>query len=410
MGLNSLRDFNMRLIWNYIFFFILFFIFSSCSELVNFENKPSAFERSQIFRVQLIDKSGYMHSLFGNDFVRHAEVYLKSNLLGIETKVYSDTNGIVEISGLISDKYLIQAQRAMMSEEMEIISGLRISNHKLVNTKDKIVELRADFKDTIKVFMDVVTGGSPIVISEIYACGAPGAGLYWHDKFMEVYNQSDSIVYLDGIIVAVVYASSYLGQNYVDDPEFVHSKSVWIFPGSGNDYPLNPGEFAVCATDAIDHRINAPQSVDLSRVKFEFYKEDAPDIDNPEVPNMIKIYQPSGNDWLIGGEQGAIVIAKISVDSLKWFGDQLLIPYHAVLDGVEYLKDPTKLENKILNHSIDGGGTGGIQFYTGKSMERIGLNVKERLLLKDDNNSSFDFVVISAPTPEYHHNKTIRKK
>lgn len=400
----------MKKIWICIILFFPLIFFLSCSELVKFEEKPISFERSRTFRIQLVDNSGYMRLIFGSDYVRGAEVLLKSNLLGIEYKLVSDSNGTVEIQGILSDKYLIQATRIMTPEEMELISGLRITNHKLVNTKIKIVELRSDDTSLITVPMDVVVGGSSIVISEIYACGAPGAGLYWHDKYIEVYNQSDSIIYLDGIIVAVVYASSYLGQNYVDDPEFVHSKNVWIFPGNGSDYPLEPGEFAVCATDAIDHRINAPNSVDLSKVKFEFYKDDAPDIDNPEVPNMIKIYQPSGFDWLIGGEQGAIVLAKIPVDSLQWFGDQILIPYRYILDGVEYLKDPTKLENKILNHSIDGGATGGIQFYTGKSMERIAIYSHGRMILKDDDNSSVDFVVIPKPTPEYHHSNTREKK
>lgn len=388
--------------------FLLLF-FPSCSDIVNFEEKPMAFERMQTFKIQLIDNSGYMKSLFGNDYVRDAEVRLKSNLFGIEYKLFSDTNGIVEFKGILSDKYLIQATRTMKPEEMELIVGMRITNQKLVNTKTRIVELRSDDTSLITLSMDVVTGGSPIVISEIYACGAPGAGLYWHDKYMEVFNQTDSIVYLDGIIVAVVYASSYLGQNYVDDSEFVHSKNVWMFPGNGNDYQLKPGEFAVCATDAIDHRINAPNSVDLSKVKFEFYKDDAPDIDNPDVPNMIKIYQPSGFDWLIGGEQGAIVIAKMPLDSIKWFGDQLLIPYRYVLDGVEYLKDPSKLNDKILNHSIDGGATGGIQFYTGKSMERIAIYSNDRMILKDDDNSSLDFVVIPKPTPEFHYTNVKKK-
>lgn len=382
----------------------------SCSQIVDFESKPVAMERKQVFRIRLVDQSGYMMSLFGSDAVRNAQVFLKSNLLGEEYNLVTDTNGVVEISGIVSDKYLISASRIMSPDEMELITGYRISNHKLMNKTVKIIQLRADAEEIIEVPMDVVIGGSPIVISEIYACGPPGSGLYYHDKYVEVYNQTDSVVYLDGIIVAVVYASSYLGQNYVDDPEFVHSKNVWIFPGNGTDYPLYPGEFAVCAEDAIDHRINAPNSVDLSNVKFEFYKDDAPDIDNPLVPNMIKIYQSAGNDWLIGGEQGAIVIAKMPIDSLQWFGDQLLIPYRYVLDGVEYLKDPMKLENKILNHSIDGGGTGGIQFYTGKSMERIALNVEGRMVLKDDNNSSVDFVVINKPTPEFHYTKPKKRK
>jgi hypothetical protein len=400
----------MKKFFEAISILILSILSFSCSSIVDFENKPISIERKQIFRIRFVDQSGYMQTLYGTNAVRDAKIYLKSNLLGEEFNLQTDTNGVVEISGIVSDKYMVTASRQMSPDEMELITGYRITNHKLSNTKVKLIELRSDFSDTIEIPMDVVIGGSPIVISEIYACGPPGSGLYYHDKYVEVYNQTDSVVYLDGIIVAVVYASSYLGQNYVDDPEFVHSKSVWIFPGNGTDYPLYPGEFAVCAEDAIDHRTNAPNSVDLSNVKFEFYKDDAPDIDNPSVPNMIKIYQSAGNDWLIGGEQGAIVIAKMPVDSLQWFGDQLLIPYRYVLDGVEYLKDPMKLENKILNHSIDGGATGGIQFYTGKSMERIALNVEGRMVLKDDNNSSTDFVVIQKPTPEFHYSKPKKRK
>lgn len=382
----------------------------SCSEIINFEDKPLAKERETVFMIRLIDNSGYMQKLYNKNVVVNGEILLKSNIYGTEYRLVTDSNGLAEIGRIISDQYMVSAKREITPEEMEIITGVKTSHHKLINKQIKIVDLRADRFDLIEIPMELVIGGAPLVISEIYACGPPGSGLYWHDKYVEVYNQTDSVIYLDSIIVAVVYASSYLGQNYVDDPEFVHSKNVWIFPGNGKDYPLYPGEFAVCAGDAIDHRINAPNSVDLSNVKFEFYKDDAPDVDNPNIPNMIKIYQSSGNDWLIGGEQGAIVLAKMSVDSLRWFGDQLLIPYRYVIDGVEYLKDPTMLQNKILNHSIDGGGTGGIQFYTGKSMERIAIKIGDRMILKDDNNSTVDFKVIPKPTPQYHHSEPGRLK
>lgn len=159
----------------------------------------------------------------------------------------------------------------------------------------------------------------------------------------------------------------------------------------------------MCAEDAIDHRINAPNSVDQSHADFEFYKDDAPDIDNPAVPNMIKIYQQAGNDWLIGGEKGALVIAKFPADSLIPYDDQFLIPYRAVFDGVEYSDDPTQLDKKILNQGIDASATGGIQFYTGKSMERILLSDDGMKKLKDENNSSVDFKIISPPSPGKYH-------
>jgi hypothetical protein len=383
-------------------FIALLFLINGCDTIFNVEDKPEAVERRTKFRIYFQDETGSMQKLYGNPAVPGVNVLIKSNTTGTEYRLISDSEGIVSLDNVLSDKYIISAVRLITEDEMEVISGQKLDFYKLVNSQSGIIDLRADQSDVITIVMDRMLLESPLVISEIYACGPPGSGLYFHDKYVEFYNQSDSVVYLDGLMIALVYHSSYLGQNYVDDPEFIHSKSIWIFPGSGSEYPINPGQFVVCAEDAIDHRVNAPNSVDLSHVSFEFYKDDAPDIDNPAITNMIKIYQPSGNDWLIGGEKGGIVLAQYDPDSLKWFDDQLLIPYKNILDGVEYLDDPTRLDKKILNPSIDQGATGGISFYTGKTMERIFIERNGKKILKDENNSSLDFKVYSKPTPEYH--------
>jgi hypothetical protein len=343
-----------------------------------------------------------MQKIYGDSSVGNASIVLKSNTLGLEYKLISDENGEILINNITSDQYIISALRLMSEDEMEVLTGQKLDFYKLVNSSSGVVDLRADNHENIEIAMDKLYLESALVISEIYACGPPGSGLYYHDKYIEIYNQSDSVAYLDGLLIAVVYASEYLGLNYVDDPEFVHSKSIWKFPGTGKDYPINPGQYRVSAEDAIDHRINAPNSVDLSNVSFEFYKDDAPDIDNPEIPNMIKIYQSAGNDWLIGGKRNAIVLAQMDQDSLVWFDEQLLIPYKNILDGVEYLDDVTHLNEKTLNPRIDAGTTGGIQFYTGKTMERILIERNGKSMLKDDNNSSLDFKVYPHPSPEYH--------
>ncbi len=369
----------------------------------NIEEMPVNEERSITYKLILQDNSGYMSTLYGSNMVRNAEIILRSKMQGKEYKIQADSNGTAEISGILSDDYLVTADRWMTADEMKIIEGVSRGDIKLTNVNNRIIRLSPGSGNEINILMERVIGSSPLVISEIYACGPPGAGLYYHDKYVEVYNQSDSILYLDSLMIAVVYVNSYLGIHYRDDPDYVHSKSIWIFPGTGSDYPIMPGQFVLCAEDAIDHRINAPNSVDLSAADFEFYKDDAPDVDNPAVPNMIKIYQDSGNDWLIGGEKGSLIIARYPADSLKPYDDQFLIPYKSVLDGVEYMSDPTKLENKILNPSVDAGTTGGIQFYTGKSMERITAKSEDRRILKDDNNSSVDFQIIQPATPgEYH--------
>lgn len=394
---------NINKVYQLSFALILSVLSLSCSNILGVDPKPAKTERAIDFQITLKDNSGFMQTLFGSDRVRGAEVTLKSNLLGNEYYLISDSNGVIKINGIISDKYIITATRKMTNGEMQIISGTNATNVKLVNKKDRIINLDSASPANIELEMEIVVGGSPLIISEIYASGPQGSGLYYHDKYVEVFNQSDSVLYLDNMMIAVVYTNSNTGLQYRDDPEYIHSKNIWIFPGTGKDYPIQPGQFVVCAEDAIDHRINAPNSVDLSHADFEFYKDDAPDIDNPAIPNMIRIYQTSGNDWLIGGETGALILANFPADSLKPFDDQFLIPYTAVLDGVEYKADPTKLDKKILNEGIDAGSTGGIQFYTGKSMERILISDVEGKILKDENNSSVDFLIINAPTPGRFH-------
>lgn len=377
-------------------------IISSCDSLVNIDKKPQVNERQVNFYMKFVDSTNTLNKIYGDNLVRNATVLLRSNTLKTEYLFTSDENGIVSVGNIISDKYIIASSRMLTGEEMEIATGQKMFNQKLVNNSVGVIELRADRNDTITIAMDKLLVESSLVISEIYACGPPKAGLYFHDKYLEIFNQSDKIEFLDGMQIAIIYRNGPTGFSYVDDPNYVHTTSLWKFPGKGNDYPILPGEFVVCAEDAIDHRINAPKSIDLSKVSFEFYKDDAPDIDNAEVPNMKMIYQPYGYDWLIGGEAGAIVIANAPTDSLIWFEDHFVIPNNYVLDGVEYLSDVTRLDKKRLYPGIDAGAAGGIQFYTGKTIERIPSLKDGKIHLEDNNNSSIDFKVYNQPSPEYH--------
>jgi hypothetical protein len=402
INMNSITSklLNKYSIYSFVFIIIAFPL--ACN-IMDIDTIPTVTERGTKYKIIVKDNTDYMEKLFGNDLVRNAEIMIKSNMQGIEYRLTTDSNGVAEISGIISDDYLITVNRWMLPDEMKIITGISTDNIKLTNTNKRIIRLSPNTGTEVIIPLKMAVGNSPIVISEIYACGPPGSGLYYHDKYVEVYNQSDSVRYLDGLLVAVVYVNSYLGIQYRDDTNYVHSTSIWKFPGSGKEFPIQPGQFVVCAEDAIDHRVNAPNSVDLSHADFEFYKDDAPDVDNPNVPNMLKIYQASGNDWLIGGESGSIIISNCPSDLIEPWGDQYLIPMISILDGVEYMKDPTRLDKKICSPLLDAGATGSIQFYTGKSMERKTSSTSPRRILKDDNNSSVDFDIIEKPTPDKYH-------
>lgn len=385
-----------------IFFVISSLFITSCDSL--FDSKPEAVERLKVFNIKLVDSTGLMQKVYGSNSVKGATVMLKSNSLGTVYQLTSDENGFVKLSGAISDKYIVSVVRKLTEEEIEKGIGTKsVQLYKLVNFSIGTLDLRADANDVPEIKLDKIIVQSPLVISEIYACGPPGSGLYYHDKYVEVFNNSDEVQYLDGLIIMLAYYNGPTGFTYVSDAEFVHSRSIWMFPGTGKDYPINPGRYVVAAEDAIDHRINAPKSVDLSKVSFEFYKKDAPDVDNVAIPNMIKFFQESGNDWIIGGESDALILAKVnSISDLIWFNDHYKLSNEYVLDGVEYLSDPTRLDKKKLFPGIDAAATGGITFYTGKTMERISYFQNGRYYLKDDNNSSLDFKIFPNPSPEYH--------
>lgn len=115
---------------------------------------------------------------------------------------------------------------------------------------------------------------------------------YDYNGFLEVYNNSDSTIYLDGKLVGSgwsrsVNAGPYPCTDYMDflqDAHGIWADIIYRFPGTGTQYPLLPGRTAVLATDAIDHRQFIAEGRDLSRADFEFIGRG--DVDNPAVPDL----------------------------------------------------------------------------------------------------------------------------
>jgi hypothetical protein len=125
---------------------------------------------------------------------------------------------------------------------------------------------------------------------------ASGFGGYPDGKYFEIYNNADTVIYLDGKL---------LGEGFPDVLDFapvrpcnaqaglrLDPQGIWTwhferFPGEGTDHPLAPGGTAVVALDAIDHRPFAPAAQDLSGADFESIG--TADVDNPAVPNMISL-------------------------------------------------------------------------------------------------------------------------
>lgn len=222
-------------------------------------------------------------------------------------------------------------------------------------------------------------------INEIYTAGPPNNFFFFYDQYFELYNSSPDTAYLDGMIFCRM-GSSIESVTY-----------IFQFPGEplvGREYPVPPDSFVVLAMDAYNFRdeiFGGEKSVDLSNADWEFVNAADPgDIDNPDVPNIWNIEVGHRLDFMVGLTADALILADGSdTDYLDG------INIESVVDCVEYSSSPTHL--KEMPPELDKGFAGiGQEKYSGSSLER-------RVAGFDTNNSTVDFVIISAPTVGYQH-------
>lgn len=182
-----------------------------------------------------------------------------------------------------------------------------------------------------------------LVISELSMPIArlPSGADYILAQFLEVYNNSDTTIYLDGKVI--VRGQIFGARNHRDfpcdtmarwslDPEGIWTRHIEAFPGSGRDHPLQPGRTAVIATDAIDHSQFDSRLRDLSHADFEFIGPQ--DVDNPDVPNMVTLGDPwapgvVGHGLYFGFTDAIVAVANpVDVATLPQDNLPVLVPRH----------------------------------------------------------------------------------
>ncbi len=152
----------------------------------------------------------------------------------------------------------------------------------------------------------------------------PGIGSYDFGGFLELYNNADTTVYLDGVVLAEGYN---LGNDYPnftcvshsdfnDDPLGVWTRIFARFPGTGREHPVLPGHTVVVATDAIDHSQVIPGGLDLSHAEYEFFGY--VDVDNPAAINVedIGIVKREHGLNFFGLDQVVVMSLPLDVPSL----------------------------------------------------------------------------------------------
>ena len=146
-----------------------------------------------------------------------------------------------------------------------------------------------------------------LVISEIWPYRPnTAAGPYIDGTYLELYNNSDSTVYLDGVLFGILPGVSRnigdvppnpdfcaIYESIRDDASALPLRTLVQIPGSGTEHPVPPGGAVLIAQDAINHREFAPTAIDLSSAAFEAIG-DARDVDNPAVPDLIRLTPLTG--------------------------------------------------------------------------------------------------------------------
>jgi hypothetical protein len=233
---------------------------------------------------------------------------------------------------------------------------------------------------------------SGIAINEIYSAGPVNNLFYFYDLFLELYNSSDSVKYLDGMQVMRVSHSDGNGLgpggDWFHDGRMQGVTYMYKFPGrvGEKNYPFNPKQFLVIAGDAVDHRKVVSNSIDLSHADWEFYNQYMPaDIENYNVPNLINQRADNGTKFLIGLNDDIVAIAT-GADSVWTDG----VDIATILDAVQY-RGNVNLP-KYLDDRLDRGIIQAPARYSGKSIQR-----KEPGM--DTNDGSLDWEILSAPTP-----------
>ena len=232
---------------------------------------------------------------------------------------------------------------------------------------------------------------SGISMNEIYCVGPVNNIFYFYDLFIELYNSSDSVKYLDGMqVMRVSHSNGSLmpGDDWYKNGKMQGITYIYKFPGRAGEknYPFNPKKFLVLAGDAVDHRKVVSTSIDLSHADWEFYNQYmAADIDNPGVPNLINMRPDNGTKFLIGLNDDIVAVAS-GVDT-SWTDG---IDMSSILDAVQYRSNITL--PKYLDDRLDRGIVLAPARYSGKSMQR-----KESGM--DTNDGSLDWEILVSPTP-----------
>lgn len=267
------------------------------------------------------------------------------------------------------------------------------------------------------------------VIKEMYTTSTKtlNGGSLRFDQFIEIYNNTDSVLYADGLTIGETRHQTTSGENiYASDMnKYAFLWTIYSIPGKNGEqnYPIQPGQSLIIAPQPIDHREN--NSIDLRPPVSDWQWYDAYgtgqfSIDVPEVPNLIRYYSYSLSIWVVTvqmnrgftifkipeGIDMSTFVATNTDTRLNNAGNMVTsikIPNEYIYDAVE-LGYKDNFYRKSLSSSLDMGYSYTLATYNGKSIRRKidHIALDGRVVYQDTNNSTLDFWTSRTPSPKQY--------
>lgn len=262
----------------------------------------------------------------------------------------TDASGRVSFSGLLQGQYQVSVERALTAED---IARLAPADRDASVFAGGAAFAFTPPDRTLEIDLVAARRGT-LVISEFFLHYVLVAGAGAFGKYLEVYNNADTTIYLDGMIVfesdiAISADHSVYGCDPLAslrlDPDNVWSRQIERFPGTGREYPIQPGEAKVIAIDAVDHRPISESLLDLRDAHFERIGGSS-DPNNPFSADMVPFRSGGpfhGAEITVGRLHGvALPIARAWTDLVRQdvslsgaagtFFELAAIPRSAILD------------------------------------------------------------------------------
>lgn len=373
--------------------FVLFF--ASCSE----DEK-----RSSSVYIQLLPPNGYSTLPY-----EEMEVTLTNKDMGTVYSLHCSSTGKASFN--IEPGYYTASVHYQAASGL-IFSG-RIESLSLLSDQEQgVIELPLS---QAKI--------NALVIKEIYFGGCKGLNdkEYQADQYVTLYNNSDQIIYLDGLCVGIVDPGNNLESpwmNYTDMKRIPVNDLTWQFPGKGKEYPLAPGEETTVATNAVDHtggEFQHANSVDLSGVDWGFWNVS---LERQNIATGVKpmtllanlnpllvmyslpVFGPTFMVFSLQDSPEEYVQDPDNREPRPQAANQdkryLMVPQEWVIDCIECVKDinsPKRVPNELDNGKCYIPG----DRYSGRSIIRKKTGMTDgRAIYQDTNNSAEDMEVTFA--------------